>query len=181
MLVDSDGFVAADDHLGDRDGLVAAGDLLEEFPEDPPPLLPPPLELPAVPSGASVSSSAGACESALASAPSSSAGASESALALVPSSSAGASESALALVPCAASSIGCASAPTHVGGRARFAAWIRSLPMDSLAEASSSPRQWVAAARRWQLSERPALKAGRAAEAERQKGEARTFEVGATA
>ena len=44
------------------------------------------------------------------------------------------------------------------------------MPQESLEEASGSLKQWVAAARSWGLSERPALKAARSADAERQKG-----------
>ena len=79
------------------------------------------------------------------------------------------SAEACALELCAGPSSGGPLAPLEVGGSLRFATWVRSLPPDTLAQASSSPKQWVAAARKWQSSEQPSMKAKRAMAAERQK------------
>ena len=76
---------------------------------------------------------------------------------------------ALAAVAAAGPSSGCAAAPAEVGGSARFASWVRSLPEDALAVASSSQKNWVAAARQWELSQQAGMKAARLKEASRQK------------
>ena len=79
----------------------------------------------------------------------------------VPPSALGGVGEALEVAPSAGKSRERASEPTDVGGRARFASWVRSLPPDALVEFTSSPQQWSAAARKWELSEQPAMKAAR--------------------